>query len=277
MRAVASIFPVYDIAKSVSGGRVGVTMLVPPGAETHDFEPTPGQAISVQKADFFLFAGPTLEPWANSFLKATAGKKTMVVDASAGANVIYGDSGAGSGAPSSADPHIWLDFDNASKMADNIAEGFAIGDADHSDSYKKNASTLKGLFSALDAKYKSALGVCKKRTLVHGGHYSLGYIAARYGLRYESAVQSMKDAEPSPARVAALVGIIRKVGIKFVFYDEPANKSLAEAIATESGARTLKINAMHNVTKEEFEHGVSFVQLLEINLERLREGLECPR
>jgi zinc transport system substrate-binding protein len=95
------------------------------------------------------------------------------------------------------DPHIWLDFANAQRMVDNIADGMCNKDPENREYYKANAVAYNEKLKQLDAKYKEELATCTKHGFLHGGHYAFGYLAKRYGLQYESVSAVNPDSEPS--------------------------------------------------------------------------------
>lgn len=268
LTVVTTIFPVFDIARSVSGGKADVSMLVPPGVEPHEFEPRPADIIKVHNADLFIYSGPAMERWVRNLPGVTGGEERNLVNVAEGINF--------SSAPGSElDPHIWLDFSNAMTMSDNIAAAFAKKDPANARHYRKNSDALKGMLLDLDAKYARGIKRCEKSTLVHGGHNSFGYLARRYGLRYEAAVGGFRDAEPSPTRIAFLARLLRDKGIKYVLYDRLDSPALANALAGEVGAQSLAVSSAHTVARHDFERGTTFIAVMENNLEQFRKALEC--
>ncbi|MBI3580805.1 MAG: zinc ABC transporter substrate-binding protein [Nitrospinae bacterium] len=271
LTAVATIFPAYDFARTIGGGRASVLMLVPPGVETHEYEPRPDDFVRVHGADFFIYTGPSMEPWAGTIVAGVDPQKTEVINLGPAAR----PQGGSPGLRATSDPHIWLDFFVAAKMADLVAEGFSRRDPSNREFYVKNAGGLKNALSALDARYASRLKNCKRDVFIHGGHRSFDRLARRYGLRYEAAVDSFRDAEPLPARMAELARLMRDTGIKYVLYDELEGAATASALANENGAELLAVNSAHTVSKGDFKNGATFASIMEKNLERLERALEC--
>ena len=111
--------------------------------------------------------------------------------------------------------------------------------------------------------------------IVYGGHYAFGYLAKRYGLRYLAAQGVAPDAEPTAKDLVRLIEQIKKNNIRYVFYEELTSPKIAETIARETNAKILLLNAAHNVTKDQFERGVSLFEILNTDLEQLKIGLEC--
>jgi zinc transport system substrate-binding protein len=173
------------------------------------------------------------------------------------------------------DPHIWLDFANAQKMIDHILQGLAKKNPTNKELYSKNAEQYKSKLSDLDQKFKGALSRCKKKVFVHAGHFAFGYLAKRYGLQYVSAYGFSPDAEPSPKRLVELTKTMKKHGLQHIYYEELITPRVAEVISKETGAKLLMLHGAHNLTKEEFEKGVTFISLMEGNLKNLEAGLQC--
>lgn len=278
---VTTLFPLYDFTRSIADDKVDIILLLPPGVEAHAFEPRPADIMKVDKADLFIYTGKYMEPWAQDIVRSTTNNKLAVVDASLGIKLARLNPAHDDSEPDnrrhhgSYDPHIWLDFTNAMKIVDTITEGLCKADPGNSDFYRKNAGIYKEKLSAMDKEYAKALSGCKKKTLIHGGHFAFGYLARRYGLEYISAYEGSPNSEPTAKKMIELTKKIKDNDIHFVFYEELLNPKVSEIIANETGARLLKLNGAHNVTKDEFQKGVTFLTLMESNLVNLKTGLEC--
>jgi zinc transport system substrate-binding protein len=280
-QVVTTLFPLYDFARTIAGDRATVSLLLPPGVEPHSFEPKPEDMVRVGKADLFVYTDRYMEPWAAELVKGVGNRDLLVVDAGKGAHFLPaaedddhgGEHGHHRG--EGMDPHIWLDLDNAQKMVDNIAAGLAARDQAGREYYLARAAAYKERLAALDRRFKSELMECRDRLFLHGGHYAFGYLAARYGLRYVAAYALSANAEPTPKKMAALVRLMKEKGLKFIFYEELLSPTMADTLAREGGARLLKLHGIHNVGREELEHGATFISLMEQNLANLKVGLQC--
>jgi len=275
IKIVTTLFPLYDMAKSIGGDKARVSLLVPPGVEPHTFEPKPNDIIKINEADCFVYTGRFMEPWAEDIIKGVMNKNLIVVDASKGTRMIpaiFPDRDEPRGA---LDPHIWLDFDNAKIMAKNIADALAATDPTDKALFQQRADAYNTKLIELDAAFRKTLSTCKSKEIVSGGHYAFGYWAKRYGLRYLAAQGVAPDAEPTARDLVRLVEQIKKNNIHYVFYEELTSPKIAETIARETHAKILLLNAAHNITKDQFERGVSFFEILHTDLENLKIGLEC--
>lgn len=285
---VATLFPLYDFAKNVAGERADVTLLLPPGAEPHSFEPKPADIMRLNKADVFLYTSPEMEPWASDILKGLQNRDLEVVNTSLG--VItgevrekkehrhdrpekhkpghYGHSGA-------ADPHIWLDFANAVKIVENVRDGLSKKDPAGKEAYEQNAAAAIERLKALDERFRAGLQHCDKKVLVNGGHFAFDYMARRYGFRYVSVYGVSPDAEPTAADLARITRLIRQNGLRHLFHEELVNPRLADTLSRESGVSLLKLHPAGNLTRDQFDRGETFQTLMEMNLESLRTGMQC--
>ena len=284
LQVVTTLYPVYDFARVVAGDKASVELLLPPGMEPHSFEPKPEDIFRVSKADLFIFTDIYMEPWAADLLKGVENRRVLVVDAGKGARFLpvaekdgHDEHGEEKGHHhgEGMDPHIWLDLDNARQMVGNIAEGLATKDPANRGYYLDRAAAYKEKLAALDRRFRDELADCATRMFLHGGHYAFGYLAARYGLHYKSAYAVSANSEPTPRKIAELVNLMKSNKLQFIFYEELLAPAMAETIARESGARLLKLHGIHNVGRDELARGVSFISLMEQNLDNLKVGLQC--
>jgi zinc transport system substrate-binding protein len=276
IKIATTLFPLYDFAKNIGKTKVEVSLILPPGIEAHSFEPKPSDLVRVNEADVFIYTGKFMEPWAEDIVKGVTNKNLIIVDASKGTKMIPGVFREAHEPAGSLDPHIWLDLDNAKIMVNNILHALETKDPANRDIYKKNSDDYCKKLTDLDSSFKTALADCKGKEIVYGGHYAFGYLAHRYALKYLAAQGFSPDAEPTARDLSMLVEQIRKDNIKYVFFEELTSPKIAETIANETNTKLLLLNAAHNVTKEQFVQGTSFLAIMRSNLDNLKVGLGCP-
>ena len=288
LQVVTTLFPLYDFARIIGGERAEVTMLLPPGMEPHSFEPKPNDIIRISKAGLFVYTNRYMEPWAGSILKGIENQRLRVVDAGLGVSYLkvsaaeghdHDHEGQGThesdGQAAAMDPHIWLDPANARLIVNNILAGFLTADPANAALYRANAAALNNRLAELDQRYRTGLSSCATRTFLHGGHFTFGYLARRYGLEYRSLSGVSSESEPSAAKMAAMVRQIRSSGVHYLFAEELLSPRLTETLASEAGVAVLKLHGGHNLGKEDLQRGVSFIGLMEQNLVNLQKGLVC--
>jgi len=227
-----------------------------------------------------------MEPWVEKILQATDNKNLIVIDTSKGVTLLKttagheGEEGNGQnmhghGEHGAYDPHIWLDLGNAQKMVDNVVAGLIRQDPANKDFYAQRAAAYKTKLQALDEKFKTTLSGCKENTFVHSGHFAFNYLALRYKLHYISAYGGSPNAEPTPGKIIELKRFIVEHAIKYIYYEELIVPKIADILHKETGVELLKLNGVHNIGKDDFKQGKTFIGLMNENLINLRIGLEC--
>lgn len=298
IKITATIFPLYDFAREVGGDKVSVKMMLPPGAEAHSYEPAPADIVRLNESSLFIYIGESMEPWAEDILKSVNNDKLKVLEASMGIAMIKGhhhdehgeeehhgkegdpDHGGdhnegGVHSHGDYDPHIWLDFSNDIKIVAAIAEKLCEIDPANASYYNERAALYSKKLFLLDRDYSEALGKCRLKTIIYGGHFAFGYMAKRYGLTHISPYKGFSpDAEPSPQNIASLAENVRKTGTKYIYYEELIEPKVAKAVSSETGCGILMLHGAHNLTKDELSSGRSFTDIMYDNLEKLKKGLE---
>jgi zinc transport system substrate-binding protein len=285
IRIVTSVFPLMEFARSVCGERGEVHLLVPPGAEIHTWQPRPSDIVRLSSADLFIFIGSSMEPWLQDILDSVQNPDLRTLEASQGIPLIERDS-AGSEHESEhedehaheaegVDPHIWLDFQNDQIIIDKIAVALSGLNPEGTSIFRKNAAVYKQRLRALDEKFRGSLQECTHKVFILGGHAAFGYMARRYGLRQISLYGVSPDSSPTPKRLIEIVELAKKHKIKVIFFEASVSDELARVLAKEVGARTLVLNPGANLTKEELKLGKTFFDIMEENLENLKDGLVC--
>ncbi|MFZ5632629.1 MAG: metal ABC transporter substrate-binding protein [Bacillota bacterium] len=282
IKVYTSIYPLFDFAKNIGGDRVEVINLLPPGADPHHWEPTPGDLIKISQCDVFVYCGAGLESWVESVLKNTGREKMVIVDCSRGIELLAGGGehdgekhgGKEHDGDHGGDPHIWLDPVNAGIMVDNILAGLAGADPAGKEYYTANAQNYKAGLAQLDGQYREALAGARVRQFVVS-HAAFGYLARRYGLEQVPIRGLTAESEPGPARMAEIVDLVRKNGIKYIFFEPLASPRVSETIARETGAKTLILNPIAALTEKDINAGKNYLVLMRENLENLKTACEA--
>jgi zinc transport system substrate-binding protein len=291
LQVVTTLFPLYDFSRQIAGDKAQITLLLPPGVEAHSFEPRPQDIIKINKADVFIYTGPFMEAWVQDVLGGINNKKLLIIDASKNIQLAAEDEheevaheeGHEQEADhdhehdhGSADPHIWVDPVLARQIVTDIANGFAAQDTANKDFYLANAKAYNDKLALLDTKIRQTLTPCKTKTILYGGHFAFGYFARRYGLDYISPYAGFSpDAEPTPKKITELIEKMKTLDSKYIFFEELLEPRVARTIAESTGAKLLLLHGAHNISKEELDKGVTYIEIMEGNLSRLKLALNC--
>lgn len=172
------------------------------------------------------------------------------------------------------DEHIWTSIRNAQKLSKIISEALQDIDAQNSDYYSDNELIYTQLLSNIDSQFESIVENSSRKTVVFGDRFPFLYFVSDYGLNYECAFPGCSsETEPSIATVRRLIDFVKDESIPVVFYLEFSNGKTADLIAEDTGAKTLEFCSCHNVTKEQFESGISYIALMQQNAKNLEEAL----
>ena len=283
IKIVASIFPLQEFASAVAGDSGRVDLLLPLGAEIHTWQPRPSDLAKLSAADVFLFIGSDLEPWADDILRSVDNPNLITVEACQDLTLlVHEDEGEGHHVISprekeheSSDPHIWLDFANDQMIIEKLVEVFASVYPEKKAIFRKNADIYDQKLRALDEKYQVTLDRCDHRTIVLGGHAAFGYLARRYGLIQLSLYGLSPDSKPTPRQMIEVIDFIKENGITAIFFEATISPELARVITDETGAETLVLNAGASLPRKQKDSGITFLEIMEKNLESLKNGLRC--
>ena len=174
---LTTIYPLQYLAQRIGGDRVKATNLVPPGVETHDWEPSPRDISSIQKADLFIYNGGGFEPWADRAIDGLSKDGPIVVEASAGLELSNGD-----GQEDGLDPHLWLDPHRYQQQAEAIAEALSKADPPSAEVYSANLNTLREDLDHLRKEMEQGLASCERGAIVVS-HAAFGHLVGRLGLK----------------------------------------------------------------------------------------------
>ena len=288
---VATNFAVYDIVRSVAGDTADVEMLLPPETESHDYEITLADAAKIARADLFVCVGGESEDWVDDTLAAMPEEDRPVVLRAVEIASTVTESGDGilesetaaHGAHASGeedesgetDEHVWTSFGNIRLIAQAAADALnridEWGSSERADNMIRYASELNGL----EREYADFFASTDKRLIAVADRFPFRYLAEEWGLDYVAAFSGCtSNVEASLATIGALVEAVEKNGLPCVMKIELSDGRCAEAVARETGCAVLELQSGHNVTRAEFDAGVTLTDLMRRNLEVLRTALQ---
>lgn len=257
---VASVYPLFEAAERVGGGRADVTNVVPPGAEPHDVELAPDQVDQLLDADLLLYLGGGFQP--------------AVEDVAANRDGTSVDVLAEVAPEETTDPHIWLDPPQMAEIVEIVAGALTEVDPSRGDTYEGRAAEFREEIDRLHQRFQEGLADCGRRTFVTT-HAAFGHLAKRYGLVERSISGLSPESEPDPARLAELEDLIRREGATTVFTEPLVSPRVAQTLARETGARVAILDPLEGTSFDQRAPDTSYVSLMERNLKELRAALDC--
>ncbi len=311
LNVVTTLFPYYDFARQVAGDDIDLTLVVPAGMDSHSFEPTPADMRTIQNADILICNGGAMEHWLDEVLDSIDTSGMTVVTMMDYINAVEEehvegmedadhdhDTGHdhdmdydvdqevdpghenyidydGHQVEIEYDEHIWTSPVNAMKLTEVIRDTLEQADPEHADGYESNAAAYLELLSQIDAGFREVSGARVRNMIVVGDKFPFRYLADEYRLDYRAAFSGCStDTEPSAKTIAYLIDKVRDEKIPVIYYLELSSRRVAEIISEETGAEPLLLHSCHNVTRTQFEAGITYVELMRQNIENLRKGLD---
>lgn len=282
LQVVCTLFPQYDFTREIAGDLVDLTLLLPPGMDSHSFDPSAKDILKAKECRLFIYTGVQMEPWAATIMEAADKSRVNILDVSKGISLdaVHSheeeehDDEQEDGHEHLFDPHIWTNPLHAVTMAKSISEELRRLDPANAAAYEKNTDAFVNKLLELDSGFRAAAAGGKRRTIVFADKFALHYFIKEYGLGYLAAFDSCStQTEPSAAVMSRIVKTVKEKQIPVVFYAELSEPKTARAVAAETGAEIRLFHSCHNVSADEFKNGEGYLTLMNKNLAFLREAL----
>ena len=232
-KVVTTFTVIQDIAQNVAGDAATVESITKPGAEIHEYEPTPKDIVKAQSADLILWNGLNLERWFERFFQNIKDKPAVVVTEGITPLSIY--EGPYKDAPN---PHAWMSPSNALIYVENIKNAFVKYDPQNADTYQKNAAAYAEKIKQLDKPLREKLSQipADQRWLVTS-EGALSYLAKEYDLKEGYLWPINAEQQGTPQQVRKLIDLVKKNHIPVVFSESTVSAKPAQQVAKESGAK----------------------------------------
>jgi zinc transport system substrate-binding protein len=235
---VVTVGPQEEFVKRVGGDKVNVTVMVPPGADPHTYEPLPNQMKQVQNAQIYFQVGSGIEFELTWMDKLTSMNSQMkVVNTSSGIQLVPNTAEGEEGS----DPHVWVSPRNAKVMVENIYQSLVQTDPGNKDYYTKNRDEYLQELDELDKNITQTLSG-KNNTKIMVYHPAWAYFCRDYNLQQVAIEQAGK--EPTPQNIAFLVDTARNESIKVIFVSPEFSSSNAQVIANEIGGKVVVVDPL---------------------------------
>lgn len=291
LQIIATVFPAFDFARSIAGENAQVSLLLPPGSESHSYEPTPQDLIAIQNADLFLYVGSESEHWIEEMLLSMGDHAprtfrltdcVMLLEEETSKSMEHTHTHGESCEHEhdhdqehrELDEHVWTSPKNAVEIVAKLTHVLKELSPAYASRFEDNAQKYISELQALDAEFEKVVSSSKRNLLIFGDRFPIRYFADAYGLNYDAAFPGCsEDSEPSVRTIISLIDTVREQKIPVVFYIEFSSRRTADILAEETGAQPLLFHSCHNVSAEELQNGATYLSLMHQNLEALKEAL----
>ena len=295
IQIVTTIFPEYDWVKNVLGenpANAEVTLLLDNGVDLHSYQPTVDDIMKITSSDLFIYVGGESDEWVDEVLKQSENKDLVVInlmeelgDAAKEEEIIEGmeceeeeEEGGEGEEEVEYDEHVWLSLKDAALFVNSIDTAMETIDSKNAAVYKANADAYISKLNALDKEYEEAVSEANVKTLLFGDRFPFRYLVDDYGLSYYAAfVGCSTETEASFQTVIFLEEKMDELSLKNVMTIEGTNHKIAETIidnTTDKNQNILVMDSMQSVTSKGVEEGITYLSIMESNLEVLKEALK---
>ncbi len=277
LNIIATIFPQYDFARQIAGDKANVSMLITPGTESHSFEPTTSDMLDISKCDIFIYTGGESDSWIDDLLKNIDNPDMKIISLLDCIDIEQTDhnhddhQGHNHG---TIDEHVWTSPVNAIEISKHIAAIMCEKDSTNADTYNANLEDFIAQLSALDANFRDVVNNAERNTLVFGDRFPLKHFTDEYGLNYHAAFSGCSDdTEAIASTIADLIDIVKEQNIPVVMKIELSSDATARTICEETGTQMMTFYSCHNISKDDFDSGATYISLMELNTDTLSTAL----
>ena len=266
-RVVTTFTVIQDIAQNVAGTTAIVESITKPGAEIHDYQPTPLDIVKAQSADLVLWNGMNFERWFEKFFENVKDVPSVVV--TDGIEPMGIKEGPYTGKPN---PHAWMSPNNALMYVENIRKALAKYDPANAETYAKNAATYAARIKAVDEPMRERLSaIPKERRWLVSSEGAFSYLARDYGLRELYLWPINADEQGTPKQVKRVIDAVRKEEIPVVFSESTISDKPARQVAKETGARYGGVLYVDSLSADDGPVP-SYLKLLEVTVQTIAAG-----
>jgi manganese/iron transport system substrate-binding protein len=267
-KVVTSFTVIADMARNVAGDAAVVESITKPGAEIHNYQPTPRDLVAAQDADLILWNGLNLELWFGQFLDNLGDIPDAVV--SDGVEPIGIGTGPYSGKPN---PHAWMSPDAALVYVDNIAAAFARHDPENAATYAANADAYKRrIREAIDPIRARFREIPAERRWLVTSEGAFSYLARDFDLRELYLWPINADQQGTPQQVRRVIDRMRENAIPSIFSESTISPDPAKQVARETGARYGGVLFVDSLSEADGPVP-TFIDLLRVTSQRIADGL----
>lgn len=292
MKIVTTIFPEYDWVKEILGNDsdAELTLLLDDGVDLHSYQPTAEDMMKIAECDLFIYVGGESDAWVEDAWKETDGKKQkslclldVLGERAKNEELVEGmqeetHEQEEDGHEEEKDEHVWLSLKNAQILSNAIADTLAQMDAENADTYRQNVSDYIEKLKELDAQYEETVQSASRKTMVFADRFPFAYLADDYGLEYYAAFSGCSaETEASFETITFLAKKVDELGLDTVMTIDKSDDKIAKTViesTKEKNQTILKLDSLQSADMEDVSEGVSYLSVMEHNLEVLREALE---
>lgn len=268
-KVVTTFTVIQDMAQNVAGDKAVVESITKPGAEIHDYQPTPQDIVKAQSADLVLWNGMNLESWFERFFAQVKDKPAVVVTEGIEPISIY--EGPYKDKPN---PHAWMSTKNALIYIENIRQALVKYDPANAEAYNANAKAYADKIVALDQPLRERLAkVPEAQRWLVTSEGAFSYLARDYGFKELYLWAINQDEQGTPKQIRKVIDQVRKHQIPVVFSESTISDKPAKQVAKESKARYGGVLYVDSLSTKDGKVP-TYIDLLNVTVSTIVAGFE---
>jgi zinc transport system substrate-binding protein len=269
---VCTIFPQYDIVRSLASEYVDLHMAVLPGVDTHNYDPSVDDMILIKKSALFVYTGDFMENWASTIgasnpldLSKVNGIELSQMEEKHEHHEDH---------KHDIDPHIWTSLTHLKYMVHAISEKLQAILPDHINTIKTNEQAYINKLDLIINQMNQIKEQAKDKTFYFGTPFAFYYLFKEFDLNYHSVyVTCSMEVDPSIDDIIEMNNIIKDNNVPVIYVKELTSRDVAESIVSGTNCQIVELHSGHNLSKEDFEKGVTLLSLIEKNVNALKRAL----
>lgn len=272
---VCTTFPQYDWTMQILGDKReewNVSLLLDGGTDLHSFQPSVEDIITINSSDLFIYVGGGSDGWVEEVFKSNT-TNTELIDLMQ----TLDDGLLKADHTHRHDEHVWLSLENAEEFCEAITDKLCRIDTANASAYNKNCEAYIEKLDVLEEKYEAVVETAKHRTLIFADRYPFAYLCEDLELTALAAFSGCSaETEASFERIVELAGEIDREGISAVIVIDSSDRKLADTVISNTKSKNqtiVELDSMQSVTREDIEAGITYLSIMEKNLEALKTAL----
>lgn len=283
---ITTNYPEYDFVRAITknSNNITVRLLLKPGTDIHDFEPTPRDIIDIKKSNMFIYVGGESDDWINNILNDIKLEKTKVIKLMDIVDLKEEELVEGMESEEEEeeeeeeeteyDEHVWTSPVNATKIIDKISKEIIELDSDNKELYEKNTKEYIEKINEIDSEIRNVVNNSKRKEIIVGDRFPLRYFVDEYNIKYYAAFLGCSEQNEASAKtISFLIDKVKEDKIPVIFHIELSDKKIAKTISDATGSKVLEFNSAHNISQKDFDKGITYVDIMKNNVEVLKEAL----
>lgn len=279
---LTSNFPSCDFARAITKNvpNTSVEMLLKPGTEMHNYEPTPKDIIKISKSDIFIYVGGESDEWINDLLDSIDTKKVKIIKLMDLVDIVEEETVEGMQEEEEEeakeyDEHVWTSPRNAIKIINSLKDEIIKLDENNIHLYEDNSTKYISELELIDREIRNIVDNSSRKELIFADRFPFRYFVDEYNLKYYAAFPGCSsETEASSKTISFLINKVKEDNIPVILTIEFSNKKIANTISNETGAIVLELNSAHNISEEDFNNGKTYLDIMRDNVNTLMEALQ---